>query len=216
MTNCLIWNNTATNGPQIGVESSFLSISCSNVQDGITGIYNVDSTLVWGAGNNDTNPLFCDAEFDDLFLHENSPCTEEKNVSCGLIGALPIGCGPTLSLVKPDGTGDYPTIFQAVDAAFEGGIVELADGTFTGALNKNINLVGPITIRSQSGDPRDSIIDCEGAGRGFTISGDAGSDTIVAGLTIINGQATNGGGISCYDTDPVITNCIVKNNSTDT
>ncbi|MBM3318277.1 MAG: hypothetical protein FJY75_10555, partial [Candidatus Eisenbacteria bacterium] len=39
------------------------------------------------------DPLFCDPENLDLRLHSDSPCA--PGGECGLMGALPIGCGPT-------------------------------------------------------------------------------------------------------------------------
>ena len=40
------------------------------------------------------NPLFCDSNNNDYKLHSNSPCLPENN-SCGLIGALGVGCVTT-------------------------------------------------------------------------------------------------------------------------
>lgn len=48
-------------------------------------------------GNIRLNPLYCDAENGDFLLHENSPCRpfSPPNPECDLIGAWPVGCGPT-------------------------------------------------------------------------------------------------------------------------
>lgn len=65
-------------------------------------------------------------------------------------------------LVTPDGTGDYPTIQAAIDAATDGDVIELADGTFTGDGNRDVDFLGKaITVRSQSGDPSLCVIDGE-------------------------------------------------------
>jgi predicted outer membrane repeat protein len=45
------------------------------------------------SGNISADPLFCDADGGDFTLHEDSPCVEDSNPDCGLIGAWPVGCG---------------------------------------------------------------------------------------------------------------------------
>jgi len=46
-------------------------------------------------GNISLDPLFCDLAGGDLHLAPASPCAPGENPSCGLIGALPVGCGST-------------------------------------------------------------------------------------------------------------------------
>jgi hypothetical protein len=66
--------------------------------------------------------------------------------------------------VSADGSGDYPTIQAALDASVGGDEVVLGDGVFTGDGNRDIELPShEITIRSDSGDPARTIIDCEGS-----------------------------------------------------
>ena len=66
-------------------------------------------------------------------------------------------------LVHPDGTGDFPTIQAALDAAGQGDVIELADGTFTGDGNRDIDYLGKaITVRSENG-PENCIIDLGGS-----------------------------------------------------
>lgn len=78
---------------------------------------------------------------------------------------LLLAAAPAISrtwYVKPDSTGDVPTIGIAVDsAAAEGDTVLLADGIFTGAGNKEVDCQDKaLTIVSESGDPEACIIDC--------------------------------------------------------
>ncbi len=49
------------------------------------------------SGNISDDPLFCDREAGDLSLHEDSPCApfSAPNPECDLIGARPVGCGPS-------------------------------------------------------------------------------------------------------------------------
>lgn len=57
-------------------------------------------------------------------------------------------------IVRPDGTGDFPTIQAAVDAAVDGDAIELTEGVFRGEGNGNVTVYQKgITIRSQSNDP---------------------------------------------------------------
>jgi hypothetical protein len=50
------------------------------------------------AGNISEDPLFCDPENGNFFLHEDSPCApfSPPNPECDLIGAWPVGCDPAL------------------------------------------------------------------------------------------------------------------------
>jgi predicted outer membrane repeat protein len=46
-------------------------------------------------GNISEDPLFCDLPELDLTLQSDSPCAPDFNPECGLIGAWPVGCGPS-------------------------------------------------------------------------------------------------------------------------
>lgn len=98
-------------------------------------------------------------------------------------------------VVRPDGTGDYPTIQAAVTAAATGDVVELASGTFTGPGNRDISIGGKvIAVRSESGDPALCTIDCQGLGRGFLLLPCEGRNAFT-GFTITGGVAERGAGI---------------------
>jgi predicted outer membrane repeat protein len=120
--------------------------------------------------------------------------------------------------VTPDGTGDAPTIQAAVDSSTTGDIIELADGTFTGEGNRDLDCQGKaVTIRSQSDDFRTCILDCEGSAstphRGFVFTNGEGPDTVLRGLTIANGYADKGGGMSCCSTcAPTVMGCMFRDN----
>jgi len=120
--------------------------------------------------------------------------------------------------VKADGTGDYPTIQAAIDAAIDGDEVIAAQGTYTGEGNRDISFAGKrITVRSISpGDPNvvaTTIIDCEGLGRGFIFNNEEANESILDGFTITNGYAMwRGGGIYILDSGPKISSCIISKN----
>jgi predicted outer membrane repeat protein len=122
-------------------------------------------------------------------------------------------------LVKPDGTGDFPDIQAAIQAAAAGDVIELADGVFTGAGNRDIRYMGKaITLRSRSGDPRSCTIDCQcpasGSHRAFDFNHHEGSSSILEGVTITNASYYWGGGIHCLGegTSPRISRCVFLNN----
>ncbi|GEM_PF-1932837 len=68
--NCILWDNTANEGPQIALKSfegsGLIDYSC--LQGGELDIYTDDSDLVWGQGNIDDNPQFVDAANNDCHL----------------------------------------------------------------------------------------------------------------------------------------------------
>jgi parallel beta-helix repeat protein len=104
---------------------------------------------------------------------------------------------------------EYATIQEAIDGAWQGSTIWVADGIYTGQGNKNIDFKGKLlTLRSESG-PEACIIDCENNGRGFYFHSGETADSRLEGFTICNG----GTGIWCDGSSPTITNCILTDNS---
>jgi hypothetical protein len=92
-------------------------------------------------------------------------------------------------IVRPDGSGDFPTIQAAVDHAWDGDVVELTDGVFTGAGNDSVRYFGKaITIRGQSGVPKGCIVDPDGAA--FIFDGGEGPASRLEHLTVRTGYVT--------------------------
>jgi len=95
------------------------------------------------------------------------------------------GAGAAILVVHPDGSGDYPTIQDAIDAAASGDTVELADGVFTGPGNRDLASYPIGRLRSASGDPSACALDAEG----HTYCTDSGSNLyVVEGIGFRNGQ----------------------------
>ena len=120
--------------------------------------------------------------------------------------------------VRPDGAGDAPTIQAGIDSAAAADTVLLADGTYTGEGNRNITFGGkPIVLVSESGDPDLCIIDCESEGRGFLFDSGETDESVLEGVTIVNGlyicmsADSGGGGIWCDASSPTIRNTVVSN-----
>lgn len=114
---------------------------------------------------------------------------------------------------------DFSTIQAAINQAWEGDTVIVADGNYTGPGNRDIDFKGKaITVRSQNG-PENCIIDCKGKmeerHRGFYFHSGEDANSVVKGFTIANGYAPDieGGAIKCMDSSPTIENCIFSRNS---
>lgn len=113
---------------------------------------------------------------------------------------------------------DQSTIQAGIDAAVNGDTVLVADCTYTGDGNRDLDFGGKaITVASENG-PENCIIDCEGIEadqhRGFYFHNEEDDDSVVDGFTIRNGYHLYGGGISCLSSSsPTIINCTITNNS---
>ena len=107
---------------------------------------------------------------------------------------------------------DYPTIQGAIDAAVNGDIVEVGDGTYKGIGNRNIDINGKdIIVRSING-AKDTIIDCESMGRGFYLHSDGTDNVEIRGFTITNGFADGGAGIYIDNSTVMIADCKIIGN----
>jgi hypothetical protein len=100
--------------------------------------------------------------------------------------------------------GPKKTIQAGIDAAADGDTVLIADGTYTGTGNKNLDYYGKlITVRSANG-PETCIIDCETSGQGFCFHSGEGPEAVLEGVTITNGYAAEGAGVYCWCSSPTI------------
>jgi len=90
--------------------------------------------------------------------------------------------------VYPDGSGPYPDLRYALAAAQSGDSIRLADGIYTGAGNRNLELGGVLTILSMNGDPENCILDLEADGRGFLIRSVLGTGIRIQGIAFRAGD----------------------------
>jgi parallel beta-helix repeat protein len=122
--------------------------------------------------------------------------------------------------------GPKATIQAAIDQVhfYEEADVILVPGVYTGLGNRDIDFYGKsITVRSI--DPNDpnvvnsTVIDCAGTinepHRAFYFHSGESHSSVVAGLTITNGNSPDGGAIVCYYSSPTIIKCVISNNEAD-
>ena len=121
------------------------------------------------------------------------------------------------------GSPDAPlkTIQKAIDTIASPGHVVPTPATYTGTGNVDLDFKGKaITVRAI--EPRDfytvttTVIDCQASSankhRAFYFHTGEDANSVVKGLTIINGYQTSGGAIWC-SSSPTIKNCTFTNNT---
>ncbi len=115
------------------------------------------------------------------------------------------GSGLTLTTAKK-------TISAAIPLAENAGynnVIMIADGTYTGSSNKNLNFSGFDIRLCGTNGPAATIIDLEEDGRFLDLYSHAG----VEGLTIRNGYADEGGAILMDSSTLTVKNCVFENNN---
>jgi hypothetical protein len=145
-----------------------------------------------------------------------------------LMSSTPLAA--TTYYVSPDGNDNdtgtswetaVKTIQKGINKSSNGDTVLVADGTYTGTGNRDIDYNGKAIIVQSENGPEDCIIDCNGTAtenhRGFYFHTGETNNSILKGFKIINGYKSynypqDGGAICCYYSSPKISNCIFKNN----
>ena len=112
---------------------------------------------------------------------------------------------------------DQPTIQAGIDAAVEGDSVLVAQGTYVGVGNRDLDFGGVnLALVSEAGREA-TVINCEGASRALHFHSSEDTTAVVSGFTILNGFAasttvgTRGGGILCEGgASPKISDCDIR------
>jgi len=135
-------------------------------------------------------------------------------------GANDPGPGDT-SVSDPleDGSAAHPfdAIQEGIDAAVNGDMVLVADGTYTGTGNVDMSFIGKAIIVTSANGPADCIVDGEGGWSNmhtaFTFNNDEGNDSMLRGFTIRNFFNHSGTpGIYCRDCSPTIIGNVLLDN----
>jgi hypothetical protein len=163
VVNTILWNNDAPNGPEISLElQSTLDISYSDVEGGQLSCY-VDtwSTLNWGAGMIDADPLFAAGPKGFYYLSQiaagqaaDSPCVDTGAGPAGTYG-MDIYCTRT-DEIPDSGTVDmgfhygaftFPALQTDTLSIPEttGGVADFLLLAGSGNANRNYILLGSIT-----------------------------------------------------------------------
>ncbi len=113
----------------------------------------------------------------------------------------------------------HATIQAAINAAQSGDMVIVAPGVYSGAGNRDIDLLGKaITVKSAQGAAT-CTISVGGTQQeyhtGFALAHNYTNATVIDGFTITGGYKFNGGGIEITAGSPVIQNCVLTGNSCD-
>lgn len=132
--------------------------------------------------------------------------------------------------VKPDGNDSSDgSSWQEAKRSIQSAIKEAAAGeevwVAAGSYRENVTLKDGVAVyggfagdegaRDQRRFARNlTIIDGGGAGNTVAAKSDTKDNTRIDGFTIRNGGASNSGGVYCYNSRAVISNCVITGNST--
>lgn len=149
-------------------------------------------------------------------------CAPRNSLIISLLTALIISLIPDYTYartwnINDTGTGDAPSIQAGIDSAGTGDVVSLADGTYTGTGNRNVNFNGKeITVRSASGNRSDCIVDVGGSAStpyfGFLMLSGETTSSVLEGLTV-RGAYNFSGGVLIDNASPTIINCVFTGNT---
>ncbi|MBS3740749.1 MAG: T9SS type A sorting domain-containing protein [Candidatus Cloacimonetes bacterium] len=115
--------------------------------------------------------------------------------------------GGNVVYIAADGSGDYTNLYQGINHVYDGDTLLIADGTYGGSMNKNLDLEGKnVYITSENGN-EDCILDGDNAGFAFALKNS--ESTVINGLTFKNFyNPTDGGTIYGENSSLHLENCV--------
>lgn len=138
--------------------------------------------------------------------------------------ALALICSTAVSLPALAGTvrrvpQDHATIQAAINAAVPGDTVLVAGGVYSGAGNRDLDLMGKaITVRSATGASSCTIVAGGTSSQyhtGFISQHNETAASVIEGFTITGGHQFNGGAVMVLTGAPTVRNCIMTGNLAD-
>jgi len=159
----------------------------------------------------------CDDHDDDGILDVNDNCPDTPNPGQEDSDGDGVGDVCETITVDPNGFEDFTLIQDAINFARDGQTIIVMAGTYV----ENLNMLGKaITLRSI--DPLDgavvlsTIIDGGAVGSVITCGSGEGSDTVIKGFLITDGNAIDGGGMYNWNnSSPTVSNCTFSGNTAD-
>lgn len=138
-----------------------------------------------------------------------------------IVAAIGLGFATpsSMGLVITVPTQQHPTIQAGINAAQNGDIVLVSDGTYSGQGNYNITFSGKaITVQSVNG-AASTVIDIQGTPQtqrtGFIFQNNESPASVLTGFTIKHGYQFNGGAMVLFASSPTIRDCIMTENHSD-
>ena len=143
-------------------------------------------------------------------------CTERFCMFTIFVSAVASSaCSDTIT-VDDDGFADHEDIQSAIFASQDGDTILILPGNYSSMFSQNIFDTNgkKIHIRSSDG-PGVTFIDGRNQYRCIECNSGENSETIIEGLTIMNGLAPFGAGIYLSNSSPTIRNCVFRSNVAD-
>jgi len=132
-----------------------------------------------------------------------------KFLICLLSLVMAVGSSLAKTILVPE---EKSTIQAGINSASTLDTVLVADGTYAGSGNRDIDFKGKaIVVKSENG-PEFTVIDCQHNGRGFHFKTNEDNMSVLEGFTIKNGNDSRGGAVLCEGASPTIQNNIITQN----
>jgi len=228
--NSIIWGNGSSqiyfrsNGEEVEVTINYSLVQ--DLQDGI--IQNDNGLLIWGNGNFDEEPYFCNAPSGDYYIRENSPCLyggeEGALVGCFAPGCGPINAGPVWYIDasgndENDGslTAPFSTIQRAIAISVDGDTIRLNEGVYTEEIDfqyKNLVLESMAYFSDDMQLVQETSFGSSLVGGScFVLDGPSNNNAEIRGLSFKGGSEPNGGGLVVSNCSPKFENLIIEDNN---
>jgi hypothetical protein len=130
----------------------------------------------------------------------------------------------TIWEIKQDGTGDFVTIQEGIDASADGDTVLVHPGTYYENIDFSGKTIVVASLCLTTGDESykyETIIDGDQSGSCVRVASGEEEGTMLCGFTLTNGSglplypgdsANNGGGVFVHESQITISNCIITRN----